>query len=119
MAIEQFFYSSSQWALLKLRSLLDVFENNRKEEGNDQKSIQSSTTPDTGRHKGKWQKHKNSIYMRANRPAIFKQMTTRLQWTHKIAWQARNINNKNDPPKTVMNFLREGLVSWYQSHPYF
>ena len=37
-----------------------------KEEGKDQESIQSSTTPDPEHHLGKWQKHtKTSQYKRA------------------------------------------------------
>ena len=35
-----------------------------KEEGKDQKSIQSSTTPDQGYHLEKWQKHKETLHTR-------------------------------------------------------
>ena len=55
------------------------------------------------------------------------QVTTRLQWTDKTAWQTQNINNKKDPQikhclGTVSKIFFNGglkLVSWYQPHPYF
>ena len=71
-----------------------------KEEGNDQESIQSNTTPDPGHHMGKCQKHKKNItHKRAKRPALSQQVTTRLQETDKTAWQTWDTNNKNDQQK--------------------
>ena len=59
----------------------------------------------------------NITYMRANRPALSKQVTTRLQWTDKTVWQTRNINNKKGftkeaQPWNGQNFLLEGLTSF-------
>ena len=41
----------------------------------------------------------NIIYKRAKRLALSQQMTKRLQWTYKTAWQTQNINKKKDPQK--------------------
>ena len=62
-----------------------------KEEGNDQESIQSNTTPDLEHHMGKWQKHKKTSHTREPRGQPFP--STRLQGT----WLIRNTNNKKDP----------------------
>ena len=72
-----------------------------KVEGKDQESIQSSTAPDPGYHMGKWQMktQENITLTRTKRSVLSKQVTTRLQWTDKKAWQARNINNKKDQQK--------------------
>ena len=47
-----------------------------KQEGIDQESIQSNTTPDPGHYMGKWQKHtkthENITYKRAKRPGDYK-----------------------------------------------
>ena len=36
--------------------------NENKQEGKDQESIQSSTTPDPGHHMGRWQEHKGTSH---------------------------------------------------------
>ena len=36
----------------------NLIELSNTEEGKDQESIESNTTPDPGHHMGKWQKHK-------------------------------------------------------------
>ena len=43
---------------------------------------------------GKWQKHKKHHNKRAKMLTLSQQVTTRLQWTDKKAWQKQNINNK-------------------------
>ena len=49
-------------------------------EGKDQESMQSSKTPDPGHHMGIVTKTKeNNTHLRAKRPALSQQMTTRLQ----------------------------------------
>ena len=51
-----------------------------KEDGKDQESIQSSTTPGSGHTMGKYEKHKKNItHKRAKKVAFFHQVTTRLQ----------------------------------------
>ena len=70
----------------------------------------------------------NITYERAKRLALSQQVTTRLKWTNKKAWQTRNINyNKKDPQKkhrlgmVSKNIFTGGLklVLWYQPRPYF
>ena len=97
-----------------------------KEEGKDQESIQSSTTPDTG-HRMEMTKHKENItYKRAKRSALTQQVTKRLQETDKTVWlrQPENTKNTMDPQTkhrlgTVSNKINGGLkhVSRYQPHP--
>ena len=59
-----------------------IFANiQRKEEGKDQESIQSSTTPDPEHHMGKRKNAGNITYKRAKRSALSQQVTTRLQGT--------------------------------------
>ena len=79
-----------------------------------------------GHHMGKWQKHKKHHTQESQDVSPFQQMTSRLQWTDKKAWQTRNINYKKDPQKkhrlgTVSKKITGGLklVLWYQPHPYF
>ena len=57
----------------------------------------SPTTQDTTLESYKTQP--NTTHMRAKRSALSQQVTTRLHWTDKEAWQTRNINNKIDPQK--------------------
>ena len=52
---------------------LIIFFYHKKEEGNDQEMIRSSSTPDQGHHMGKWQKYKKtSQYKRTKRLALVK-----------------------------------------------
>ena len=46
-----------------------------------------------------WETQVNITHKRVKRLALSQQVTTRLQWTDKKAWQTRIINNKNDPQK--------------------
>ena len=58
---------------------------------------------------------RNSTYKREKRLALTQQVTARLLWTEKIAWQTRNIYNGNGPQKkhpleqSIKIFLMEGL----------
>ena len=64
-----------------------------KEEGEDQESMQSSTTPDPGHYMGKRQKHKKTSQTREPKRSTFsQQVTTRLQLTDKKVLQ-RQIRN--------------------------
>ena len=47
----------------------------------------------------------NITHKKAKRLALFQQVTTRLQWTDKKAWQTRNINNKKNPQKKHIKSL--------------
>ena len=58
----------------------------------------------------------NIIYKGAKMLALSQQVTARLQWTDKKAWQTLNINNKNDTQKkhrlwtvSIKIFLLAGL----------
>ena len=83
-----------------------------KEEGEDQASIQSSTTPDPGHRIGKGQKHQKTQYTREPIGQPFPhQVATRLQGTGKTTLQ-RNL--QKDPQKkhrlgTVSTKILEGL----------
>ena len=86
------------------------FQNKSKEEGKDQESIQSSTTPDPGYRIGKWQKHKKTSHTREPRGQPFPS-----RWSQGCKKQTRQYgkdkrktqNNKKDPQKKH----RLGMVS--------
>ena len=86
-------------------------------------NILNQYTPDQGNHMKNWQNTKNFTYKQTKRLAISKQVPTRLQWTDKNAWQARCINNKNDPQKkhrlgTVRKtILLQGLNKFHSTIP--
>ena len=94
-----------------------------KEEGRDQESIQSSTTPDPRDHYGKLIKTQGNIsHKRAKRSALSQQVTTRNRQGGRI-----KINMKHkyqmDPQKKhhlgrVIKKINGGLkhVKWYQPH---
>ena len=67
---------SSHMTSMPINDLLLIKQNSligfrSKEEGNDQESIHSSTTPDPEHHTGKWQKHKNTSHTRKPRGKRF------------------------------------------------
>ena len=77
------------------------------EDGKDQESIQSSTTPDPVYYFGKGQKHKKTPHKGGQVASPFPVGDNTPQWTHKTAWQTRNINNKKDPQiKHERNFIK-------------
>ena len=66
-----------------------------REEGKDQESIQSSTTPYPRHHMGKWQKH---VHKRAKRSALSQLVITTLQGTdiYKVACHPAKCDVIND-----------------------
>ena len=61
-------------------------------------TIKYHTWPSTP-HGNMTNTQENITYKRAKGLVHSQQVTTRLQWTVKKAWQTRNINDKNDPKK--------------------
>ena len=73
----------------------DQPEHHSKEEGKDQESIQSSTTPDPGHHMGKTQENITQKRV-AKMLALSQQVTTRLQGTDKTVWRRQTSCNHLD-----------------------
>ena len=71
-----------------------------KEEGKDQESIHSSTTPDPGHHMGIWQKHKKTSYQRVKRPGLPSRWSQGCKDRQdSMTKTTRNISNKKDSQK--------------------
>ena len=76
--------------------------------GQDQESIQSSTTPDP-------EYHNKTSQTRAKRSALSQQVATRQQWTDKTTWQKQKSYTKETPPWNgrLKYFLLEGLNEFH------
>ena len=95
--------------------------------GKDQESIQSSTTPDSGHHMGKWQNTINITYKRAKRPAFSMQVTT---GDHKVVMKTHQRHCAVSFRKTLYPLLSTGstqedkktsqhdwnIVDWFIKH---
>ena len=108
-------------------SLCDLYNTHMhqsKEEGKDQESIQSSTTPDPRHHKGKCQNTMNITYIEPRGQRVSQQVTTRGARNTDMAVYKRQTQMTKRPikeslPWVVSKKITGGLkvVSQYQFQP--